>query len=188
MPKPPEDHIVLLIKSELLRRYPATMVYAVETVLDHGLRALGTTQQFPLFQGRLDPDISFFGFDLVPDQARGSEEPTEHQGWYLVLAEHPSEPRFGLDADNGEYGAKPASWNDLNWAHLATSATNLDGLGYVDLDAPLPDVSGVVPGPGQPPLDWRGAGANGSDLAWITLQRPFRVAIHGADLLPEASS
>ena len=185
VPKPSEDHIVLLIKGELLRRYPATMVYAVETVLDGGVRTLGTTQKLPLFQGRLDPDISFYGFDLVPAQAKGTESPTGHQGWYFVLAEHPSEPRFGLDADNGEYGAQPASWNDLNWAHLAADEAALDGLGYVDLSAPLPDVTAVVPAPGQPPLDWRGAGANGSDLAWITLQRPFRVAIHGSDMLRE---
>jgi hypothetical protein len=185
VPKPPEEHIVLLIKGELLRRYPATMVYAVETVLDGGVRTLGTTQKLPLFQGRLDPDISFYGFDLVPDRAKGTEDPAGHQGWYFVLAEHPSEPRFGLDADNGEYGAKPASWNDLNWAHLAADEAALDRLGYVDLAAPLPDTSAVVPVPGQPQLDWRGAGANGSDLAWITLQRPFRVAIHGSDMLRE---
>ena len=40
-------------------------------------------------------------------------------------------------------------------------------------------------GPGEPPLDWHGTGANASDLAWITLQRPFRVAIHGSDMVPE---
>jgi len=187
VPKPPEDHVVLLVKGELLRRYPATMVYAVETVLDAGVRVLGSTEMFPLFQGRLDPDISFFGFDLIPSQARGTEDPTGHQGWYFVLAEHPSEPRFGLDADNGEYGAKPASWNDLNWAYLAASEAELDGLGYIDLTAPLPDLSGLVAAPGQPQLDWRGNGANGSDLAWITLQRPFRVAIHGSDMLLEES-
>ena len=107
-----------------------------------------------------------------------------------MLAEHPSEPRFGLDADNGDYAAKPTAWADLNWAHLAASGQDLAGLAYVDLDADLPDISAVVPGTGEPPLAWHAAMAaarparTASDIAWITLRRPFRVAIHGADMLP----
>jgi hypothetical protein len=198
-PPPREDHVVLLVQGELLRRYPNTIVYAVNAVRGRdGQRTLGTTEQFPVFSGRLDPDISFFGFDLLPGEARGptgpSAETAADQGWFFVLQEHPSEPRFGLDADNGQYGAKPASWNDLNWAHLAASQHALDVLGYLDLDADLPDTSAVVRGPDEPALAWHAdhglgaTGANGSDLAWITLQRPFRVAIHGADMLPGASA
>jgi hypothetical protein len=107
-----------------------------------------------------------------------------------MLQEQPTEPVFGLDADDGRYAALPTSWNDLNWAQLATDAAALGGLAYIDLDADLPDTTAVVPAAGEPPLAWhaeagRGAaGANGSDLAYITLQRPFRVAIHGSDMLP----
>ena len=139
-----------------------------------------------MFSGRLEPDIAFFGFDLTLARARGG--PSE-LGWFFVLAEHPTEPRFGLDVDDGDYAGRPAAWADLNWAHLAASAQDLAGLDYVDLAAALPDVGAVVPAMGDPAVAWHvdgvPAGANGADLAWITLRRPFRVAIHGADVVPE---
>jgi hypothetical protein len=190
-PVPREGHLVLLIKGEVLRRYPSTLVYAVRTVIgDDGQRTLGDEEKFPVFEGRLDPDISFFGFDLLPEEARGETDDDSDQGWYFVLQEQPTEPVFGLDADDGRYAALPTSWNDLNWAQLAADEPALAGLGYIDLDADLPDTTAVVPAAGEPPLAWhaeagRGAaGANGSDLAYVTLQRPFRVAIHGSDMLP----
>jgi hypothetical protein len=185
VPAPADDNVVLLVKGEVLRRYPQTMVYAVRAVLGpDGRRTLGTIQRFPVFHGRLDPDITFFGFALRRDEVRGGSGAAANQGWYFVLAEHPTEPRFGLDADNGEYGGRPSRWSDMNWAHLTASEPGLAQLTYINLAAALPDTSGVQPGPGEPPLDWHGADANASDLAWITLQRPFRVAIHGSDMVP----
>lgn len=190
-PVPRDGHLVLLIKAEVLRRYPTTMVYAIRTVLDeHGRRVLSDEYAYPVFEGHLEPDIAFFGFDLLPDEARGDEDPEADQGWYFVLQEQPTEPVFGLDADDGSFGGRPSSWNDLNWSHLASDAATLESLRYIDLDAELPNTSGVVAAPGEPALAWHAesgagpAGANGSDLAYITLQRPFRVAIHGSDMLP----
>lgn len=182
-------NLVFLIKGEVLRRYPDTLVYAVRTIIKDGERTLGDAQKMPLFEGRLHPDISFFGFDLLAEQVRGHDDPAQDQGWYFMLQEQPTEPLFGLDADDGRYGAAPRSWLDLNWANLASDADALEGLGYIDLDADLPDTSLVAAQPGDPAVAWhasrgRGpAGANGSDLAHITLQRPFRVAIHGSDML-----
>ena len=190
-PAPREGHVVLLIKGEVLRRYPSTLVSAIRTVIGgDGRRTLGDEQKFPVFEGRLEPDISFFGFDLLPEDVRGDPDPQADQGWYFMLQEQPTEPVFGLDADDGGYAAPPASWNDLNWAQLATDAAALEALGHIDLDADLPDTTAVIPAAGEPALAWhaeqgRGAkGANGSDLAYVTLQRPFRVAIHGSDMLP----
>jgi hypothetical protein len=190
-PAPRAGHVVLLVKGEVLRRFPNTLVYAVRTVIgDDGRRTLGDEEAFPVFEGRLDPDISFFGFDLLPDQVRGDPDPSRDQGWYFVLQEQPTEPVFGLDPDDGRYAAFPTSWNDLNWAQLAESGPALAALAYIDLDAQLPDTTTVVPAAGEPPLAWhaesgRGAvGSNSSDLAYVTLQRPFRVAVHGSDMLP----
>jgi len=190
VPPPPPGHLVLLVKGELLRRYPDTIVSAVEAAVGpNGARTLGTATLYPMFSGRLEPDIAFFGFDLSIGRARGGPNDL---GWFFVLAELPTEPRFGLDVDNGDFGARPAAWADLNWAHLAATQQDLAGLDYVDLSTTLPDVSAVVPAAGDPAVAWHvdaaPAGANGSDLAWITLRRPFQVAIHGADVLPEGAS
>jgi hypothetical protein len=188
-PPAPPDHVVLLVKGELLRRFPNTIVSAVEAVVSAGERTLGTNVQMPIFTGRLDPDLAFFGFDLQPAQARGGG--TAGEGWFFVLAEHPTEPRFGLDAAEGIEAAKPTTWENLSWAHTAADPEALAALSYLDLNADLPDTSEVVTESGDPPLAWHAdhglgpAGASGADLAWITLRRPFRVAIHGSDLLPE---
>ena len=79
--------------------------------------------------------------------------------------------------------------DNLNWAHLAADAAALGALTYVDLNAELPDTRSIVPRADEPVLAWHAdsglgaSGSNGSDLAYITLQRPFRVAIHGSDML-----
>jgi len=188
-PAPREGQVVFVIKGELLRRYSDTLVYAVKAKLDGGRRTLGADELYPMFEGRLSPDIAFFGFDLVPDDVRGDPDPNKDQGWFFLLQQQPTEPLFGLDADDGRYAAQPTSWNDLNWAQLAADSAALDALGYIDLDADLPDTSLITTQPDDPPLAWhaehgRGAsGAKASDLAYITLQRPFRVAIHGSDML-----
>ena len=62
------EQLVLLIRGELLRRYPDALIYAVNAV---GPTTLGTVQKLPVFRGRIDPDITFLGFDLVGD-ATGS--------------------------------------------------------------------------------------------------------------------
>ena len=187
-----EDHLVLLIRGELLRRYPTAIIYAAKTLLVGGLRALSddpADERYPLFVGKLKPDVTFLGFDLTEEQVVGSSNPTEDQGWYFVIQEQPTEPRFGLDLASS---APPplVSWNDLEWGHLAAGADALSGIRYIDLDADLPDTSNVDTPPGEPTVAWHAdsglgpAGSRAAEIAYITLQRPVRVAIHGSDMLP----
>jgi len=198
-PPPGGEHLVLVVKGEVFRRYPNTIVYAcrarIGTAADgpnEGRRILGDEQKHPVFRGRLDPDIRFFGFELTETQARGSasHDPAADHGWFFVLQEQVSEPLFGLDVPEG-YGRQVTTWDDLSWGDLVADAASLPGLAYIDLDAELPDTSLVPPSSGAV---WhadsgRGAaGATAADLAYITLQKPFRVAMHGADLLPPAGA
>jgi hypothetical protein len=44
----------------------------------------------------MDPDISFLGFPLSPQAAAGSGN---NPGYFVVIQEHPTGPRFGLDDD-----------------------------------------------------------------------------------------
>jgi hypothetical protein len=134
---PHDNHakVVLLIRGELLRRYPNTDVFVAKAVAednpDQGeepdrVPALPNTHvsrddagedvKFPVFRGKLDPDVTFFGFDLSPDEAlydpyhEGSEEPDNHpdEGWFFVLQEPPAETRFGMDlGQEGDAGQTP---------------------------------------------------------------------------------
>ena len=45
----------------------------------------------PVFAGSMQPDINFMGFDIPADQVVGGGV----GGYYLVIQQHPTEPRFG---------------------------------------------------------------------------------------------
>lgn len=189
-PRPPRaaSPLVLLVRGDLLRRYPNAVVYAVKAQSGtDGRRNLGTEERHPIFTGRLDPDVTFFGFELKLEEARGDDG---DQGWFFVLQEQPSEPRFGMDVAGSTFGGAVGAWRDLSWSHLAADETALSGITHINLDAQLPDTRSVVPVSGDPAVVWHGngglgaAGTKASDLAFITLQRPVRVAIHGSQMLP----
>jgi hypothetical protein len=154
--------IVLLLRGDLLRRYPTAILYAAEAtpgpVFD-----LKAKELHPTFSGTLQPDVSFFGFDLTADKAAGRDG----GGWYFVFQEQPSETRFGLD--DADIPEPMASWEDLTWAHMGA------GVAYIDLDWAF-----------DPPKSTGGIGwaTHAADMAVITCQQPVRVAIRAARLLP----
>ncbi len=91
----PGKQVVLLVRSVLFRRYPTAVVYAVPAVPVGNGRQPGPVEQeiLPLFRGSLQPDVTFFGFDLDADVATGNP------GWYFVIQQQPTEPRFGFDVE-----------------------------------------------------------------------------------------
>jgi len=91
----PGKQVVLLVRSILFRRYPSAVVYAVPGVPVGNGRKPGPIEQeiHPLFRGALQPDVTFFGFDLDADVATGNP------GWYFVIQQQPTEPRFGFDVE-----------------------------------------------------------------------------------------
>jgi len=109
------DRVALLVKGQLLRRYPNTAVYAWKRKspvpapnrpqLDKkgdGSAADGAILT-PRFAGFIDPDITFFGFDI---------KQAEIPDWCFVLEEQMSEPRFGFDVGDaipGQRGAPRAT-------------------------------------------------------------------------------
>ncbi len=173
------ERLVLLVRGDVLLRYPNLVVYAARAVLnpETGKREPGAEEQQPVFGGTLGADVAFFGFPLTPEEVRGGPGDL---GWFFVLQEQPGEPRFGLDL--GEPGAPPPpTWNDLHWGHLVAAGEELDAVDYVDLDAELPDTSLIDEPPG---VAWHvRSGTNAAQLAFAMLQRPVRVAIHANDML-----
>jgi hypothetical protein len=168
---PPEGQMVLLIRGDLLRRYPRAMVYAVEGIwsADGTRRELGTNELYPLFRATQAPDITMLGFDLTKDAVRGADNSgnSGHPGWFFVLQEQPTEPRFGLDVAK-TFGSTPDHWSDLTWGHLAASEDGLKQLVYVPIDGILKNIV-------RDNILW---GKNSAQMASITRQPPFRVAIH----------
>jgi hypothetical protein len=93
---PAREQFVMLIRSALLRRYPNAIITSTRAVVSAGVRSPSTDpadEIAPSFRGTLDPDIAFFGFDFTTDAATGKDGSA---GRYVVIQEHPTEPRFAL--------------------------------------------------------------------------------------------
>ncbi len=172
-----EGSLVLLVRGELLKRYPNSAVYAVPAGADGRLDPAKPIT-LPVFAGRLEPDLSFVGFDLTEEDV----EPAP--GWFFVIAEQPSEPRFGLDVpQNGAPTAPPAAWDELDWGHVGVAPG-----GYMRLaGTTLMGQSKLLTGRPDPlaftlatPVEF---GRNSGAMAAITFQRPFRAAIHSSKVL-----
>ena len=104
------------------------------------------------------------------DQARGASDPSGDPGWFFVIQEQPSEPRFGFDMPDGT-GGTAGSIKDLTWSEVVPSGLTIDALDYIDLDAVEPTAAEAY---------WNKTAAL---MAFVTLQQPVRVAVHGSLLL-----
>jgi hypothetical protein len=169
---------VLLVRGDLIRRYPDTQFMLVTPAsdgslldADGNLPANRTT--WPAFTGQLDAQTVFVGFDVDPQAVR-------NKGMYVSIEEPVTGPSFGLDtaasAPPGAYGHRPASWSDASWAHMAASEAALAELTHVHF-ATSPWLDGAI---GE--LEWP---RNGAHLAGITYQQPFRLLLPATYLMPE---
>src|SRR5262249_58945018 len=102
------SQLVLLVRGELLRRYPTTTIYAARATAAGALDA--TTRLAPMFRGALPPDIVFVGFALSEETALAAP------GWYFVFEQYPGEPRVGFDAVAGPGVPSPPA--ALAWADV----------------------------------------------------------------------
>jgi hypothetical protein len=73
-----DENFVMLVRSELLLRYPDAIVYATRA----------GEERHPIFTGRFAPDVRYFGFEIGVDDIGD---------WSIVIQEHPSAPRFGVE-------------------------------------------------------------------------------------------
>jgi len=101
-PSPGGERFVLLLRSELMRRFPDAVVSAS--------RANPPESLLPVFHGSLDPDVSYFGFALPLEQAHA---------FSIVIAEQPGAPRFGFEVGEAPAGTSHAPAPDATSAALA---------------------------------------------------------------------
>ena len=141
-----EEDLVLVIRGELLKKYPNAVVYAhradwerkgdvptgaIDKTRPRKLRDLTPAEEAnpprdivktPLYDATVEPDIYFFGFDITVEKAKGGFVPPgkteEDPGWFFVIKERPGEPRFGLDIAKPAPQATLHVWNDLAWSDV----------------------------------------------------------------------
>jgi len=188
-------YLVLLIRGELLKKYPNTQVYAqkaafTDTDAPAAPRALADANvtgnvKVPVFMAELDPDIYLFGFDLDAEEAKGDSTDAGKPGWFFVLRERPGQIRFGLDDwtptdpdDPPLPVSDPTNWNDLSWEHLVSNAAALENY-QIDASHTFSADTGSE---NTPLATW---GKNSADMAFILYQNPVLFARHGQEMLPD---
>lgn len=174
------DQTVLLVRGDLLKRYPNTAIFAQKAIpgpkaeehlIDADLTAeeFATHLKFPLYRAELPPDIKLFGFDLTIEQARGTDLTPPfagHLGWFFVIQEVPGEPRFGMDIafDPGTDGL---SWDDLAWDRFPPQTRFI--------------TAGVLPNLSVP--DGSRWGTDSANMAYVLFQKPNMIAVHAKEML-----
>jgi hypothetical protein len=175
-----EPHIVLLVRGELLRRYPNAIVYAVPAKNATPLTFDDTRIIMPIFRGSLNPDFTFVGFPMTEKDARLGI-PALNEDYWFVIAEHPTEPRFGLH--NPQWTTPlptPTSPDGVTWAHVAHTPAELTALAYAPTSAAFPPLQGARLGPAPISVLY---GQDAAAQAHVTFRNPVRVALHALDVL-----
>ncbi|MFV8753426.1 hypothetical protein ACNOYE_22985 [Nannocystaceae bacterium ST9] len=165
--------VVLVIRSELLRRFPDTLIYAIpaRAGVTPPVEDEAAAPSLPVLLGKLGPDTQYFGF-VLPKGANLVGTP----GWMFVFEQAPTRPRFGLDGDDGKPASAPTTWSDLSWKHVGGGGSHVR-------QAPAP-VGKPLPYDDVGDNTWTETWArNAAAMARICLQRPARLLIHARDLI-----
>jgi hypothetical protein len=187
--------LVLVIKGGLLRRYPDTVIYALEAqwTADKSERepAPGGERRDPVFGGSLGRGLSFLGFDLTRAEALGAVDtagmpiPGGAAGWFFVFEQPPIGARFGLDVGReSQSGASPNFWKNVSWAHQVDDFATLAELAHARADGRLNGVrrrydEDAFSRPGaRAPLRWRASPFSGPSACWSTPARCCRRTSH----------
>ena len=179
----PDGRIVLLVRGDLIRRYPGVLAHAVRQAQDAGGKK--TDRGVPLFEPAVDqppeaaqpvktlfrimlaPNILLVGFDL---EVADIESPLVE--WWFTLSENPTEPRFGLDRELSDPPpAPPLGRDDLIWADFGVEVDEfLDaGVGALTFTDGLNEQ-----------IRW---GTTSAQIASLLFQLPARAAYNGKRMI-----
>jgi len=200
-----EEELVLVIRGELLKKYPTAVIYAhkakwqrkADGSIDNSLprdfedgEPMEAVVKTPLYEAKVDPDIYFFGFDLTTEEAKGEsgESAGDNPGWFFVIKERPGEPRFGLDM---ERKGDLRQWNDLAWTDVLPGGS---GGEFIDVGSSSPTLA--LPSPSSAPdseegkqqredVQVRWNASNAAELAYILYQVPVMIGVHAMEMLPK---
>lgn len=154
----------LVLKGDLLRRYPRTMVLLAKDELSTDLTK-------PVFFGSLpEHATTFFVYEYTVDDLRHSDQ-------YFVIQQPPTEPRFGFDEARPATQANPPSpkdWLDMSWKEMEAGVNPLNGYLENSVAATPVDPAGIT---------WNMESLNAADAAYAMRQPSFRLLIKAQDLI-----
>ncbi|GGW39079.1 hypothetical protein [Streptomyces griseoloalbus] len=156
-----EGDLAMLVRGDLLRRFPGTALLAVRAVDGKLPPAFDGVPATPLVLD--DSTVLYLFADLDEERARSED-------WFFVFREPMRGTQFGFDS--GEQPAAMGTWADLTWNGVGVDAARCVRLGQ----APTTPTRLTQP---DPPVWARDA----ADMARIAFQQPFQLAFRATTLL-----
>lgn len=164
-----EANLVLVIKGDVIRRYPDIIVYAIKCI-NSVVTTLSEYKQSrkvliePLFRARLGKDIGIWGFPLSVEDLTAASESDTH---FFVLQEQQDLPVFGFDLTQSQ--------SDLNYRNQVPETWLGDGqiLDSLSANEYIEDFNTTI----------NNSLNNSASIAAYTLQLPVRIVINVKALL-----
>ncbi len=194
------EQAVLVIRGELLKKYPTAVIYAQRAAWVMKDGQIDTSQprtlvdnddppmtdpsvvRSPLYEAKADPDIYFFGFDLTIAQAKGDsgQHPGDDPGWFFVIRERPGEPRFGLELDAGTLEVfDDLTWDDAQPGGQPGDFLDSGSLAHVTLSTADPQMATQR----AEDLEVDSAAVSAARWAYLLYRAPIMVAVHADQML-----
>lgn len=172
--------LVLVIRGDLLKKFPNTVIFAQKARFKAGSNHLidpreldddiDANLRMPIFSAFVESDIYFIGFDLDPDEAKGNRS-TSDPGWFFVIHERPGEIRFGVDVATNS--GTPATWDDLRNGNAPFVGDYLNAADNAVTATNNTTITGN-------PISW---GFNSTNMAQILYQNPVLLAVHAEEMI-----
>jgi len=205
------EQAVLVIRGELLKKYPTAVIYAhhaqwarnpdnsIDLSQSRSLQDIDAAFEehppqsivrTPLYEAKVDPDIYFFGFDLTIDEAKGGtgKNPNDDPGWFFVIKQRPGEPRFGLELTRPV--PQPEVFDEVTWDDASAGIKpgqflHADNLAAVALSKP--PVADDKQAQWQDDSQVDTAQASAARWAYLLFRAPVMVAVHADEMLGNGS-
>lgn len=157
--KEPESYTNMLIKAELLKKYPNTVIYLRQIAPNED----GPDQCLPVRRSKLTDDITQITFDVPIEKVTPAPDETDNgSGYYLVFEERIGEPVLGLaPADSTNPITPPVPIDNLTWDILPANVNQLNSNDLLATD---------IGDPGNKPK-------NSASVARMLFRKPFQVNI-----------
>lgn len=183
--------LVLVIRGELLDKFPDVQIYAQEAMWDEVNDTENSSEpsmanvdadtprvlkdggdiKYPTLRARVGKEIVILGFDLTEEDARGmnSNDVFTSYGYYFVFRERPGQIRFGLDVEERfTPGPELTDWNNMSWERAGLPDT-------IDTSTDVNAIDAL-----DEPAQW---GRSSVDMAYILYQQPVMMMIHASEML-----
>jgi hypothetical protein len=192
----PVPEAVLIVRGDLLQKYPNTLIFAQHAKMVNGLRVPDwltaaeeaqpprSKTRTPLYTAQPADDIFFFGFDLTIDEVKGTGG---DPGWYFVLQERPGEARFGLEVSRT---AAIETFDDVTWNDAMPGVAPGQFLAASTLTGVALAEPSEVADPDKHD-QWNDdekvdpAAASSARWAYMLFRQPVMVAVHGDEMLAQ---